>query len=149
MAKGFTITGALKNAKSFSAKLEGIKNETLARQIQAVQEGTLLIHENAVKLIQDNGDGKPQIRYNPKRTVAVSRPGSPPNTDTGRLVQSVKFDFQKGGLIGRVGSNLKYAKALEFGTKIMEARPWLSTAVSNAAKEIADIFKKAIKGIKG
>ncbi len=109
---------------------------------RAVQEATLRIHAEAVKLIQSNADGRTDIRYKPKRVVNVSKPGSPPNTDTGRLVQSIKFEFADDLSSGFVGSNLKYAAWLEFGTENMSARPWLSTAVEITAKDVAKIFEK-------
>lgn len=145
MGKNLNLDGTIRGTKSVSEKLKSLGAAGVAAQILAVQESTLLVHELAAKSIQDNGDGTPQVRYSPKRTVAVSKPGSPPNTDTGRLVQSLKFEFLAGGLIGRVGSNLKYAKDLEFGTKKMAARPWLSTALENARTGIAKIFAKALK----
>lgn len=110
---------------------------------KAVQESTLAVHAEAIKLIQDNSDGKTMIRYAPKRVVNVSRPGDPPNTDTGRLAQSIKFDFSADGDVGQVGSNLKYAAWLEFGTINMSPRPWLSTAISNV--NVAKIFAKWIE----
>lgn len=135
------------------AKFKGIKDlrrrtERMAEvfeqgRTKAVQEATLLIHREAISLIQKTSAGsKSDIRYNPKRTVNVSKPGEPPNTDTGRLVQSVKFDFDDGGAVGMVGSNLKYAAWLEFGTEKMAPRPWLSTAVSNSTKKVGKIFDK-------
>ena len=145
MARGFKITGAIKGAKKFAASIEGFKKEVLARQVDAVRESTILIHNLAVSSIQDSSGGRPQLRYKPKRTVVASPPGKPPNTDTGRLAQSIKLDFQKGGLIGRVGTNLKYGKYLEFGTKRVEPRPWLSFAVKEASKEIGKIFRDAVK----
>lgn len=93
--------------------------------------------------------GKAEIRYKPKRTVVVSKPGEAPNTDTGRSVQSIKFDFKKQGLVGRVGTNLRYLARLEFGTEHIAARPWLSTALKmvqgNIAKIFSDNFSKSIR----
>lgn len=137
----YKITGADKVLKSIT-KLQA---QVLSTQVEAVQEATLLVHATAVASLQDNSDGKPQVRYQPKRVVNVSRPGTPPNTDTGRAVQSIKLDFKKEGLIGRVGTNLKYLAQLEFGTKNVEARPWLSTALTTASAEIKNIFQKAFK----
>jgi HK97 gp10 family phage protein len=77
--------------------------------------------------------------------VNVSRPGEAPNTDTGRLAQSIKFEFEDDGLKSLVGTNLKYGAALEFGTKNMAPRPWLSTAVLLTSKKVQDIFQKAFK----
>jgi HK97 gp10 family phage protein len=145
------IKGVIKNVESALKKIDKVQTEILSGQVKAVQLSTLLIHEYAVKIIQQVGDGTPQIRYSPKRVVNVSKPGDPPNSDTGRLVQSIKFDFKKAGLIGRVGSNLRYAAHLEFGTLNMDPRPWLSEAVSQTSNEVADIFNEqtelAIKAV--
>ena len=140
MKVGFEIKGL----KSLQKKLDKFKAEALGAQVRAVQKGTLLIHEIAVKSIQDNSGGSPSIRYNPTRVVNVSKPFDPPNTDTGRLVQSVKFDFQNAGLVGRVGTNLRYGAYLEFGTENMAPRPWLLPAVEKASKSIGEIFAKEI-----
>ena len=143
MKFGYQLNGL----KDLEKKFNTFSKEVLAGQVKAVQESTFMIHGAAVKLIQDNSDGKAAIRFDPKRSVNVSRPGTPPNTDTGRLVQSIKFDFKKDGLIGRIGSNLKYAKFLEFGTSNMSARPWLSTAVLVTSKEVAEVFRKAVRRV--
>lgn len=146
----FKVSGSISGLGSLNKKLDLFKKEVLETQIAAVQEATFMLHGTAVSIIQDNNDGVATRRYSPKRAVNVSRPGDPPNSDTGRLVQSIKFDFKESGLRGRVGTNLKYGAALEFGTKNMEPRPWLSTAVLLVSKEVQDIFKKAFrKTVKG
>lgn len=130
-------------------KTEKLTAEILSKHVASTQDATLLLHETAVKLIANRTTGEAQVRYKPKRTVVASKPGDAPNTDTGRAVQSIKFDFKKSGLIGRVGTNLKYLAALEFGTKHTAARPWLSTALKLVQKDMAKIysdnFTKAIK----
>lgn len=137
------INGSIRGGfKAFEAKIEKAADALEDARSRAVVAATLRIHELAVKMIQDVGDGTPTWRYNPKRVVNVSNPGDPPNSDTGRLVQSIKFEFGDEREWGAVGSNLKYAAWLEFGTETMEARPWLSAAVAEASKEVADIFKK-------
>lgn len=135
------ITGVTALKKKFDL----FQVQTLERQVDAVRDATLLIHETAVKSIQDNSDGTPAMRYKPKRTVLVSKPGTPPNTDTGRAAQSIKMDFKNKGLSGRVGTNLKYLAALEFGTKDIAPRPWLSAAVKEVSKQVAEIFRRAIQ----
>jgi HK97 gp10 family phage protein len=147
------ISGTIKGYESLKKKLGALERESKAGSIEAVQKSVFLIHKTAVESIQDNGDGTPQVRYRNgrRRTVLASRPGDPPNTDTGRLVQSIKFDFQNGGLIGRVGTNLRYGAYLEFGTSDMAARPWLAPAIRETAKEVAKIFadsiRKVLKGV--
>lgn len=147
MAKGFKINGIVK-AQKLIAQISGIEKSAKAHSIRAVQESILAVHAEAVQLIQGSSGGRPQVRYGPKRTVLAAPVGKPPNTDTGRLVQSIKFDFKNGGLIGRIGTNLKYGKFLEFGTKQMGPRPWLSTAIRNTSKDIAKIFESNLKKTK-
>lgn len=145
------FVGSIKNGLALEKKLKKFQAECLDGQVKAMQEAVFLVHKTAVELVQDNGSGVPQVRYTNgrKRTVLASRPGEPPNTDTGRLAQSIKFDFRDQGLTGRVGTNLNYGAWLEFGTKNTAARPWLSTALEIVSKEIATIFAKHVnKSIK-
>lgn len=146
-----SFKGKIFGVEKVLKKLDRAQADILKGQVTAVARSVLLIHEYAIKIIQDNADGTPAIRYDPKRVVNVSKPGDPPNSDTGTLVKSIKFDIQKAGLVGRVGSNLRYAAHLEFGTQDMAPRPWLSEAVDQTAKEVGDIFNeetsKAIKGV--
>lgn len=138
------IFGKITGLDKLDRKWNKFQKEVLAGQVQAMQEATLLVHETAVKLIQDNSDGTPAKRNG--RTVNVSKPGDPPNTDTGRLAQSIKFDFQKNGLVGRVGTNLKYGAWLEFGTERIAARPWLSLSLVLVRNAAAELFAKYLKG---
>ncbi len=138
---GYKITDPTK----ITQKLMKLQTNIMSVQIDAVRDATLLVHATAVESLQENNDGTPTLRYQPKRVVNVSAPGSPPNTDTGRAVQSIKFDFKDQGMVGRVGTNLKYLAGLEFGTKFVEARPWLSTALTSTQSEIKKIFQAAFK----
>ena len=140
------IKGSIRNAPSLLKKLSKMAAVMEEKRNKAVQESTLALHAEAVKIVSENAGGDVEIRYNPKRTVTVSKPGEPPHTDTGRLRQSIKFDFKDKGATGRVGSNYKVAAWLEFGTEHIGARPWLSVAVENVSKTVADIFEKWTKG---
>lgn len=144
------ISASVKGIEKLKKKFDRLESDTKAGGVRAVQDSIFLIHKTAVEMIQDNSSGTPQIRYNAsgrKRVVLASLPGDPPNTDTGRLVQSVKFDFKNNGLTGRVGTNLRYGAWLEFGTQVMAARPWLSAAVRETSKEVGQIFKRAIQDV--
>lgn len=141
------ISHTIKGTEKLFAKIETLVREGDRASAIAVANATLAIHAAAVRSIQDNDNGTPAIRYDPKRHVKVSLPGSPPNTDTGRLVQSIKFETSDKGLVGRVGTNLKYGVALEFGTKKMEPRPWLAPAVMSTEKEIGQIFAAEISAV--
>lgn len=139
------IKAVIKNKKKFEAILKATEKKFTQAQKLSVQEATLALHARTVKLIQVTSSGVKATRYRPKRTVTVSKPGDAPNTDTGRLIQSMKFDFKNQGLEGRVGSNLKYAKSLEFGTSKMEPRPFLSTAIALEKDNMKKIFQANMK----
>lgn len=94
----------------------------------------LKIHELAVKSISNISQGRNYPRGKDKKHTA-SKPGDPPNVDTGDLIQSVQVD-PVDEITFLVGSNLEYAPHLEFGTREMAARPWLLPAVRAAQKSI-------------
>ncbi len=141
------IKGGLKGKSKLMKQVEKLADSFIENRSMAVKEATLLLHGEAIKIVSENAGGTSDIRYNPKRTVTVSKPNNPPHTDTGRLRQSIKFNYKDG--VGQVGSNLKYAAWLEFGTEDMAPRPWLSVAVLKVSKSIDKIFesymRKAIK----
>lgn len=143
------IKGGIKGVDKFFKAAQKATKVLEENRSYAVKESTLRLHEEAVKIVSENEGGRDAVRYNPKRNVTVSKPGDPPHTDTGRLRQSIKFNYSEG--VGQVGSNLKYAAWLEFGTEGMSPRPWLSVAVERVSKEIPKIFEswfnKAMKEI--
>jgi len=143
------VAAKILNLSSLQKKLAAIDKDSQKMMVKSMQQATFLLHKTAIELVQANSGGTSQVRYTNgrSRVVNASKPGNPPNTDTGRLVQSIKFDFEDGGLTGRVGTNLRYGAWLEFGTKDMAPRPWLSTALSMVSKKVADIFYKAAKEV--
>lgn len=135
------IKNNLKGFTSFSKNLEKVMRD--ANAMAAVE-----IRNEAIMLLADNGDGPRQMRYMPRRMVNVSPPGTPPNSDTGRLQQSIRVE--RDGDATLVGTNLKYGAYLEFGTLDMAARPWLSVAVRNVSKLLPKIYEMAYdKLVKG
>lgn len=71
-----------------------------------------------------------------KRSVTVSKPGDAPNTDTGRLVSSIRVKFSKAERAAFVFTKLDYAFWLEFGTSEMMARPFLKPALNAYIKKM-------------
>jgi HK97 gp10 family phage protein len=69
-----------------------------------------------------------------------SRPGEPPNRDTGVLQGHLENQLVK-DLVAEVSSNAPYAAALEFGTSKMEARPYMRPARDKEAPRIERLFK--------
>ena len=74
--------------------------------------------------------------------AASSSPGEPPHVRTGRLRNSIAYEVDK--LTARVGTNVKYAPYLEFGTSRIAARPYLRPGLYNNRKEIQKILNRGI-----
>lgn len=54
--------------------------------------------------------------------------------DTGRLRSSIQYEVGRDGrgIVGRIGTNVHYAKHVEFGTRRMRAQPFLRPGLSAA-----------------
>lgn len=103
--------------------------------VRALRESAILIHATAVKSIQAHeSQGR---TYRRGSTVHIaSKPGHPPNTDTGRLVRSIKWEIDEAGLRARVGTDLDYGRDLE----VKRDRPWLQPAYRKNRQEIRKLF---------
>lgn len=84
-------------------------------------------------------DGKGKFK---RITGAVrSAPGEPPRKQTGRLRASVDVEVDDASMTGRVGTNVKYGKDLELGTKRgIKPRPWLRRALAEEQTKVNDLL---------
>lgn len=71
-----------------------------------------------------------------------SPPGKPPHRQMGQLVSSIGHEFEDGGLVGIVGTNIKHGFWTEFGTTKMDARPWLRPAFDRMVKQAMKFFRR-------
>lgn len=84
----------------------------------------------------------------------ASAPGQPPAVDTGMLRRSMQIDvsrLKERNPRGRVGTNVNYAKGLEYGTRKVRPRPYFRPVARKARKKIVEQFKAAgliVKGIR-
>lgn len=62
--------------------------------------------------------------------------------DTGRLRSSITNEIE--GEVGRVGTNVEYAKFVELGTNKMSPQPYLRPALHKNEKKILALFKGLI-----
>ena len=76
--------------------------------------------------------------------ASPSKPGEAPHKQTGRLRASVTHEVV--GLIGRVGTNLKYGRWLELGTWLVAARPWLRPSLAACLNQIHAILTAPMPG---
>src|SRR5690625_2691059 len=107
------------------------------------------IRNAAVRSIQKpSGIGTYYKKYNPDRMHIASAPGQPPNTDTGRLVNSLNVT-RSGALAAEVLANVEYAAYLELGTRHMAARPFMTPAVEqerpNYERGLRELTRRAAK----
>jgi len=130
------ISGKILGAKKLAKQLKAVEKIGVAQLMKRISAATLEVEMNAKRNLRNTGSGTPTTRYRPKRTVLVSLPGKPPNTDRGTAVQSIFhfIDFVK--QVGSVGTNLKYLAALEFPSRKnkRKARPWLKPALDKFIK---------------
>lgn len=79
--------------------------------------------------------------------ASPSAPGAPPAVVTGRLDQSGRVRFVKGGLLAeyRVVFEVVYAKFLENGTRRMAARPFMEPATQRARRKLKQYYLKLFK----
>lgn len=72
-----------------------------------------------------------------------SKPGEPPNQNTGRLGDNIET-VQKGTLLVEVSSNAPYSIPLEFGTSKMAARPFMRPARDKKRAEVVALVERAL-----
>lgn len=140
-------------------KIEGLEdlNRNLARVSSRFEsEATALVNRTAqnirntaVRSIQKpSGIGTYYKKYNPDRMHIASAPGHPPNTDTGRLSGSIRA-VMSGTPTAYVDALADYAVHLEFGTRNMAARPFMTPAVEaerdKYRKGVNDLTAKAAR----
>jgi len=78
------------------------------------------------------------------RTYTASAPGEPPAVATGQLRSSIKYRIvgELQVLRGEVGSELKKAVELEFGTKKIKPRPFLRPTFQEESPKIKNILSR-------
>jgi len=74
--------------------------------------------------------------------TSPSPPGGPPGVVTGTLRRSIATRLVPGNV--QVGTNVVYARRLEFGFEGQEARPYLYPALKRNKEEILKIINKGL-----
>ena len=104
------------------------------------------LHWSAVRKLVAQGDiVKTPAKSGAKRITGAfpSEPGDPPHKQTGTLLKSVAYELVTVAdkTIARVGTNLKYGRFLELGTKKMKPRPWLRRALTEKTAAVEAILR--------
>lgn len=143
-------------ADSVSVRIDGL--EELQRELRrinataedvvndAAKETVVAIRARAIKSIQRgpaSGTIYPAIPGRRGSPHQASAPGQAPQSDTGTLANSAKWERDAQGYV--VGTSIKYGLWLEVGTSKMAPRPWLMPAVE---AELPNFRKRLIAAIR-
>lgn len=126
MAKNGIFGEVSFKSKNFKKRVDDITESFDKAATDRLKIMGLEIQSRAKKLIQTPSRGRVYPRK--RKPHVASKPGDPPNIDSGTLWRSIDMDFEKTLQVVTVGTNVKYGKLLEFGTRKIAARPWLSRA---------------------
>jgi hypothetical protein len=122
------------------------RGDSAERSVKAaVLGGALMVQAESRRSIQRGPKTGRRYKKSKNVTHIASAPGQPPATDTGRLVSGVLISAEQGGYAVRVGTNIKYGKDLEYGTRKMAARPWLFPALKNNGDKLLRSIRLAVK----
>ena len=117
MANKVSIDGG----KELADKFKSIGKQVYTQQEQAVMQAGMLVERDA------------------KINVPV---------DTGRLRSSIATrlsESSSNNISAEVGTNVQYAKSVEYGTSRMGAQPYLYPALENNKQKILKMLAKAFK----
>lgn len=77
----------------------------------------------------------------------ASAPGEPPASDTGRLANSIRTEYNVATLTGRVVADAAYAAYLEYGTQRMAPRPFLRPALARQRQAIQEAVNDEVRRV--
>ena len=130
---------ALKGAKAHVARLRRLSSPEAERAIgRALFAGGQAIEVEAqLSITRGSVSGRNHV---------PSRPGEPPNQDTGVLASNIET-VQISPVLVEVSSNAPYSAPLEFGTSKMAARPFMRPARDKMRAEVTELVRRAVAKI--
>jgi len=144
------ITIRVLRKKEFAESMMKKTAAILAAEGKAIAQATRLVEGTAKTSIAKEGSFREYISRITKVSHWSSQPGSPPASDTGNLANNISSGVEKEGnsWVGRVISRAIYSAWLEFGTKHIEARPFMFPALFDNRKKIRKLVRDAlVKGL--
>lgn len=96
--------------------------------------------------------GRTDVSKGKKRLHYSSMPGSPPNSDSGKLKDSIKITrsptiASSYAIVKSTGPGSKYAPFLERGTRKMKARPFWRPMIRQKSALFVGRIRQAINGL--
>jgi HK97 gp10 family phage protein len=122
--------------------IEALKSKAEAETARAVRATAQAIRNDAIISVKSHlSAGEVYTRGTVKHVA--SKPGSPPNQDRGTLTRNIRVTMND-DLTADISSNAPYSAALEFGTRKMAARPFMTPAVEGQRVKHKERLQKAI-----
>jgi HK97 gp10 family phage protein len=143
------MTATITGLEEMKRNMESMAKKYGQEVAKATVAGGYKVRATAIKSIQAKSAGEEVTRYRLGGNAyshTASKEGDAPNTDTGALARSVAVEIRPDGVF--VGSSVKYAAWLEFGTSRMAERPWLNPALERNRRDIQKAIAAAIKKVK-
>jgi len=137
--------------KELNLALKKFLIDTDAAISTAVGKTALAVQRNAVLAIREPSIGTHVTRYTaggkPYPHVA-SKPGDAPNTDTGRLINSISIKFTTGDQVAHVFTNLEYGFFLETVHERPFLVPALNAEMGSFRERVIEAVDNQIKKVK-
>ena len=102
--------------------------------------------EKLQRKLKDNvrlNDVSRVVRHNGAEMQAKSQQNAP--VDTGTLKRSIDLEITDGGMTAEVEPTAGYAPYVEFGTRFMEAQPYLKPAFDEQSEKFRKDMQKLVK----
>ena len=110
---------------------------------QRMTEACIHVQNKTKEKLSGDRSGRTYRVPGTKKTYTASAPGEPPAVATGQLRSSIKYRIVGDMRVtGEVGSGLKKAPMLEFGTKKMKPRPFLRPTFQEELPKIKEILSR-------
>lgn len=123
---------------------EGAAQHVRAGAIKFIERAAIVVENRARELLSIEGTGR--IEGKQHGPIERSKPGEPPRKQTGRLRASVTREVSEKDMEARVGTNVKYGKYLELGTKRgILPRPWLRRALAEMQVRVNELLSQIKK----
>lgn len=128
----------------FTRNLDQVVKKIDDMAAQRMTEACLHVQNKTKEKLSGSRTGRTYRVPGTNRTYTASAPGEPPAVMTGQLRSSIKYRIvgELRVLRGEVGSKLKKAPMLEFGTRKMAARPFLRPTFQEELPEIKNILSR-------
>ncbi len=111
--------------------MAGIKLEGMTELITGLKKRT------------DLSDVKKVVRMNGTEMNKKAQRNAP--VDTGTLKRSIKLEIKDGGLTAESEPHTEYASYVEYGTRFMNAKPYMKPAFEEQKEQFKKDMKKLVK----